>query len=82
MLKHNVRLVRSVTITYRAWNGARRQAVLVLPKWYGTKKHPPIPLVISPHGRGGTAQGNAKLWGGLPAFGPFAVVNPQGRVAG
>jgi pimeloyl-ACP methyl ester carboxylesterase len=79
LLKRNVALVRSVTITYRAWNGARRQAVLVLPKWYGPRTHPSIPLVISPHGRGGTAQGNAKLWGGLPAFGPFAVVDPQGQ---
>jgi poly(3-hydroxybutyrate) depolymerase len=35
--------------------------------------------VISPHGRGGTAIANARLWGGLPAFGPFAVVNPQGQ---
>ena len=79
MLKRNVALVHSVTITYTAWNGARREAVLVLPKWYGATTHPPIPLVISPHGRGGTAQGNARMWGGLPAFGPFAVVNPQGQ---
>jgi poly(3-hydroxybutyrate) depolymerase len=79
LLKRNVELVRNVTISYRAWNGTRRQAVLVLPRWYGTKVHPPIPLVISAHGRGGTAQGNAKLWGGLPAFGPFAVVNPEGQ---
>jgi pimeloyl-ACP methyl ester carboxylesterase len=53
--------------------------VLVLPTWYGPKTHPAIPLVISPHGRGGSAQGNASLWGGLPAFGPFAVVNPAGQ---
>ena len=25
------------------------------------------------------SRANAKLWGGLPAFGPFAVVNPQGQ---
>ena len=79
LLKRNGTLVRTVTVSYRAWNGARRQAVLVLPKWYGPKKNPPIPLVISPHGRGGTARGNAKLWGGLPAFGPFVVVNPEGQ---
>ena len=72
-------LVRSVSVSYTAWNGARRSAVLVLPKWYGPKIHPAIALVISPHGRGGTAQGNAGLWGGLPAFGPFAVVNPEGQ---
>jgi poly(3-hydroxybutyrate) depolymerase len=79
LLKRNVALVRSVTVTYRAWDGARRKAVLVLPEWYGPRKDPPVPLVISPHGRGGSAQGNAELWGGLPAFGPFAVVNPEGQ---
>ena len=79
LLKRNVGLVRTVSVSYTAWNGARRQALLVLPKWYGPKVDPPIPLVISPHGRGGTAPGNARLWGELPAFGPFAVANPQGQ---
>ncbi len=79
MLKRNVSLVRLVWVHYTAWNGAKRAALLVLPKWYGSKVHPSIPLVISPHGRGGTASRNASLWGGLPAFGPFAVVNPQGQ---
>jgi poly(3-hydroxybutyrate) depolymerase len=79
LLKQNVALVRTVSIAYTAWNGARRQAIVVLPKWYGRKTHRAIPLVISPHGRGVTAVANARLWGGLPAFGPFAVVNPQGQ---
>jgi pimeloyl-ACP methyl ester carboxylesterase len=79
LLRRNVQLVRWVAVPYRAWNGAKREALLVLPKWYGPKTHPAIPLVISPHGRGGTGMGNAALWGGLPAFGPFAVVNPQGQ---
>lgn len=79
MLKRNVRLVRTVTVPYTAWNGARRHAVLVLPKWYGSRTDPAIPLVISPHGRGGTPEANARFWGGLPAFGPYAVVNPQGQ---
>jgi pimeloyl-ACP methyl ester carboxylesterase len=79
LLKRNVTLVRTITIHYRAWNGAGRKAVLVVPRWYGPGLHPVIPLVISPHGRGGTAEGNARLWGGLPAFGPFAVVNPEGQ---
>jgi pimeloyl-ACP methyl ester carboxylesterase len=79
LLKRNVRLVRTITIHYRAWNGGERKAVLVVPRWYGPKLAPAIPLVISPHGRGGTAEGNARLWGGLPAFGPFAVVNPEGQ---
>lgn len=79
LIRKNVGLVRSVSVSYIAWNGAKRSAVLVLPKWYGPKTHPAIALVISPHGRGGTAQGNARFWGGLPAFGPFAVVNPEGQ---
>ena len=37
LLKRNIMLVRTVTVSYTAWNGARRQAVLVLPKWYGPK---------------------------------------------
>jgi hypothetical protein len=37
-----------------------------------------------PHGRGITARDNLHFWGGSPAFGPFAVVSPegQGRVLG
>jgi hypothetical protein len=40
---------------------------------------PPIPLVISPHGRGVKARVNARMWRGLPGAGSFAVVNPQGE---
>jgi pimeloyl-ACP methyl ester carboxylesterase len=76
--------VRVVKIHYRAHNGKRRNAYVVLPAWYGRKKHPPLPLVISPHGRGITGRANARLWGALPARGGFAVVSPdgQGRVLG
>jgi dipeptidyl aminopeptidase/acylaminoacyl peptidase len=66
-------------VPYRAWDGSTRLAILVLPRWYGPRLHPPIPLVISPHGRGLTPEANAHFWGGLPAFGPFAVVNPEGQ---
>jgi hypothetical protein len=59
LLRRNVQLVRTVTVPYTAWNGAPSTAVLVLPNWYGPKTHPAIPLVISPHGRGGTAQGGS-----------------------
>jgi len=79
LLKRHVELVRTISVLYVAWNGQTRSAVLILPRWYGPKTHPSIPLVISPHGRGGSAQGNARLWGGMPAFGPFAVVNPEGQ---
>jgi pimeloyl-ACP methyl ester carboxylesterase len=72
-------LVRRIWVPYTAWDGKRREALVVLPAWYGPRLDPPLPLVISPHGRGGTAKGNAGYWGALPAFGPFAVVNPQGQ---
>jgi poly(3-hydroxybutyrate) depolymerase len=70
--------VRAWTIHYTAHNGAERAAVVLLPAWYGPQNDPPLPLVISPHGRNGTGQGNAKYWGALPAVGKFAVINPDG----
>lgn len=76
-----VRLVRSITVHYRAHDGASRTAVVVLPRWYGPKDNPPIPLVISPHGSGVPPTVNARRWGNLPALGPFAVVNPEGQGA-
>jgi hypothetical protein len=72
-------LVRRVAIDYRAWNGETRTAFVVVPRWYGPRDDPPLPLVISPHGRGITALDNLHFWGGLPAFGPFAVVSPEGQ---
>ena len=71
--------VRSWVIHYRAHNGARRGARLLLPVWYGPADHPPIPLIISPHGRGLSGADNAALWGDLPAVASFAVVNPDGQ---
>jgi pimeloyl-ACP methyl ester carboxylesterase len=71
--------VRAWTIRYRAHNGARRGATVVLPAWYGRRNNPRIPLVISPHGRGLSGWANAKIWGNLPARGRFAVVSPGGQ---
>jgi dipeptidyl aminopeptidase/acylaminoacyl peptidase len=71
--------VRTWTISYRAYDGALRGATVVLPSWYGPHRNPTIPLVISPHGRGGNGHGNAHLWGTLPGAGGFAVVNPDGE---
>lgn len=70
--------VRAWTIHYTAHNGADRLAVVLLPAWYGPKRNPPLPVVISPHGRNGTGSGNAKYWGALPTIGQFAVINPDG----
>jgi pimeloyl-ACP methyl ester carboxylesterase len=71
--------VRLVDVRYRAHDGYSRNAWLMLPSWYGPMRHPRIPLVIAPHGRGVTALDNTRLWGDLPARGPFAVVNPEGQ---
>jgi poly(3-hydroxybutyrate) depolymerase len=72
-------LVHRLSITYRAWNGSSRTAYVLLPRWYSPRRNPPVPLVISPHGRGIEARDNLHFWGGLPAFGPFAVVSPEGQ---
>ena len=69
---------RTWVVGYRAHTGRRRFAYVLLPRWYGPRAHPAIPIVISPHGRGVDAHANAKLWGDLPALGGFAVVNPDG----
>lgn len=72
-------LVRTLAITYVAHDGLPRRAYVLLPSWYGPHRDPPLPLVISPHGRGVPAKANARLWGNLPAIGRFAVVNPEGQ---
>jgi dienelactone hydrolase len=71
--------VRIWKIHYRAHDGLLRPAYVVLPAWYGPGHDPPLPLVISPHGRGVDALVNARVWGDLPALGRFAVVNPEGQ---
>jgi poly(3-hydroxybutyrate) depolymerase len=70
---------RVLTFLYRASTGAERKAYLVLPPWYGPNRHPPIPLVISPHGRGVDGAYNLRFWGGLPTRGGFALVSPDGQ---
>jgi hypothetical protein len=71
--------VRVVTIHYTTHNGLHRAAYVVLPDWYGPGNNPPIPLIISPHGRGVSAEENVDRWGDLPSVGSFAVVNPEGQ---
>ena len=66
-------------LRYRAHNKVLRWAVVVAPAQYGPKHpSPPLPLVISPHGRGVRARTNANLWGELPGQGDFAVICPGG----
>jgi poly(3-hydroxybutyrate) depolymerase len=51
----------------------------VVPVQYGPRNvPPPLPLVISPHGRGVRARTNARLWGDLPGRGGFVVICPGG----
>jgi len=52
---------------------------VVLPSWYGPAANPPLPLIISPHGRGLGGRANSHLWGNLPGRGSLAVVNPDAR---
>jgi pimeloyl-ACP methyl ester carboxylesterase len=69
---------RQITITYTTHNGHRRNAYVLLPHGYRPGNNPPIPLVISPHGRAVDGKINTRRWGNLPTIGRFAVVNPDG----
>jgi poly(3-hydroxybutyrate) depolymerase len=71
---------RAIQIRYRAHTGARRPAIVLVPRSY-RPGDAPIPLVISPHGRGVSHETNAHRWGNLPGIGGFAVVNPAGQGA-
>lgn len=66
----------AVLTHYRAYDGRLRPALILLPAGYHGQ---PIPLVISPHGRGVNEWQNAQLWGDLPTEGGFAVINPGGE---
>jgi len=70
--------VRTWTIRYRSHSGADRLAYVVLPAWYGPRNNPPLPVVVSPHGRGATGLSNAAFFDRLPAIGRFAVISPDG----
>jgi poly(3-hydroxybutyrate) depolymerase len=70
---------RTWSVRYRAHNRLPRPAIVLLPSEYGPQRPtPPLPLVISPHGRGVRAATNARLWDALPGRGHFAVVCPGG----
>jgi fermentation-respiration switch protein FrsA (DUF1100 family) len=66
-------------IAYRSHDGLARNAWVLLPSWYGPRRNPALPLVISPHGRGIDGLANARLWGQFPALDGFAVVSPDGQ---
>ena len=71
--------VKQWGVRYRAHNGVPRWAVVVAPSQYGPgRPSPPLPLVVSAHGRGVRARTNASLWRELPGQGDFAVICPGG----
>lgn len=72
-------IVRHWGLRYAAHNKVPRWAVVVAPAPY-TPEHPspPLPLVISAHGRGVRARTNANLWRDLPGQGGFVVICPGG----
>jgi pimeloyl-ACP methyl ester carboxylesterase len=70
--------VRTWEIAYTSHTGERRAAVVVLPEWYGPGNNPPLPVIVSPHGRGATGRSNAAFFDRLPAVGRFAVISPDG----
>jgi pimeloyl-ACP methyl ester carboxylesterase len=70
--------IRVWTIRYAAHNGEKRFAYVVLPAWYGPENHPPMPMVVSPHGRNANGRSNAEYFENLPAVGGFAVISPDG----
>ena len=70
--------VRTVEVAYLSHTGAQRNATVVLPAWYGPDNNPPLPVVVSPHGRGATGRSNAAFFGRLPAVGQFVVISPDG----
>jgi poly(3-hydroxybutyrate) depolymerase len=74
----NLHATRIVVFHYVAHDGATRAAFLLLPRWYTVRRDSPLPLVISPHGRGINARANASVWGDLPGRDGFAVINPEG----
>jgi len=70
---------RKWTVRYLAHNRRPRPAVVLVPDQFGPDRpSPPLPLIISPHGRGVAAAVNAIRWGELPSRGGFAVICPGG----
>jgi poly(3-hydroxybutyrate) depolymerase len=70
---------RTWTLQYRAHNQQPRPGVVLVPDQFGPgHPSPPLPLIISAHGRGVAAAVNAHLWGDLPSRGRFVVFCPGG----
>jgi poly(3-hydroxybutyrate) depolymerase len=70
---------RRLLISYRAWDGRRRSALVLVPASSARRVAAPWPLVISPHGRGVRPAEVAGRWGNLPSLYGFVVVCPAGE---
>ena len=68
-----------LSFSYRAWNGASCYALVVVPAWYRKAGRPPLPLVISSHGRGGGPLAPVHRWRHLEAKDGFILVAPSGQ---
>jgi pimeloyl-ACP methyl ester carboxylesterase len=71
--------VHVLSFGYRAWNGAYGYALVVVPAWYRKAGRPPLPLVISSHGRGGGPLAPLRRWRHLEARDGFILVAPSGQ---
>ena len=79
MLKGSPRGERVLSFDYRTWNGALGSALVVIPAWYRKAGSPPLPLVISSHGRGGGPLGPVNRWRHLESRDGFILVAPSGQ---
>lgn len=75
---HSSHEIRVWKIRYTSHAGTARLAYVVLPAWYGPKRNPAVPVVVSPHGRGADGRSNATFFDRLPAVGGFALISPDG----
>jgi hypothetical protein len=64
---------QALLLDYRAWNGTRRQAVVLLPAGYAAGQAA-LPCVIAAHGRDMPPAVVAQRWGALPTELDFAVI--------
>jgi len=66
------------------WRLLPGRLLIGTPAWYSPERNPPLPLVISPHARGGDPEKNARRWGDLPGRKGLIVLAPalKGRVLG
>jgi poly(3-hydroxybutyrate) depolymerase len=71
-------------VHFRDPGGSRDVLLVGTPDWYGPQRNPALPLVISPHARGGSTFKNMRRWGDLPGRDGVIVLDPglKGRVLG